>query len=148
MPGSMPCRCDTLPIVNTERTLIDLLKKLMATGAGKPPAVKIGLSPTEINIVDLLVIHRHLTLKDLSRLLELSPPTVSVAVKKMEESGLILKISNSRDKRVTILELSEKAENLFREIEKYRQAKVKKLVSNLNKEEQKLFLHLLDKAVK
>jgi len=134
--------------VNTERTLIDLLKKLMATGAGKPPAVKIGLSPTEINIVDLLVIHRHLTLKDLSRLLELSPPTVSVAVKKMEESGLILKISNSRDKRVTILELSEKAENLFREIEKYRQAKVKKLVSNLNKEEQKLFLHLLDKAVK
>jgi len=144
----MPCRCDTLPIVNTERTLIDLLKKLMATGAGKPPAVKIGLSPTQINIVDLLVIHRHLTLKDLSRLLELSPPTVSVAVKKMEESGLILKISNSRDKRVTILELSEKAENLFREIEKYRQAKVKKLVSNLNKEEQKLFLHLLDKAVK
>ncbi len=134
--------------MNTERTLIDLLKKLMATGAGKPPAVKIGLSPTQINIVDLLVIHRHLTLKDLSRLLELSPPTVSVAVKKMEESGLILKISNSRDKRVTILELSEKAENLFREIEKYRQAKVKKLVSNLNKEEQKLFLHLLDKAVK
>lgn len=144
----MPCRCDTLPIVNTERTLIELLKKLMATGAGKPPAVKIGLSPTQINIVDLLVIHRHLTLKDLSRLLELSPPTVSVAVKKMEESGLILKISNSRDKRVTILELSEKAENLYREIEKYRQAKVKKLVSNLNKEEQKLFLHLLDKAVK
>ena len=144
----MPCRCDTLPIVNTERTLIELLKKLMATGAGKPPAVKIGLSPTQINIVDLLVIHRHLTLKDLSRLLELSPPTVSVAVKKMEESGLILKISNSRDKRVTILELSEKAENLYREIEKYRQAKVKKLVSNLNKEEQKLFLHLLGKAVK
>ena len=134
--------------MNTERTLIELLKKLMATGAGKPPAVKIGLSPTQINIVDLLVIHRHLTLKDLSRLLELSPPTVSVAVKKMEESGLILKISNSRDKRVTILELSEKAENLYREIEKYRQAKVKKLVSNLNKEEQKLFLHLLDKAVK
>lgn len=134
--------------MNTERELIDLLKKLMDMGAGQPPAARTGLSPTQVNIVDLLIDHKHLTVKELSRLLELSPPTVSVAVKKMEGNGLILKSSSSRDGRVTILELSEKAENLYREIEHYRKAKVKKLMSNLNREEQRTFLLLLDKAVK
>ncbi len=134
--------------MNTERELIELLKKLMDMGAGQPPAARTGLSPTQVNIVDFLHSEEYLTVKDLSRLLELSPPTVSVAVKKMEESGLIQKSISSRDGRITILELTDKAENLYKAIERYRREKVRKLMANLNKEEQKIFLHLLGKAVK
>ncbi len=134
--------------MNNEQKLIALLKKLMDTGAGLPPAAKTGLSPTQVNILDLIHNNKELTVQKLSNLLELSPPTVSVAVKKMVESGLVDKTASPGDGRVTILELTRKAAELYKEIDRYRRAKAGKLLSNLNKEEQENFLLLLGKAVR
>ena len=131
-----------------ERLLIDLLKKLKDLGTGQPPAAKLGLSPSQVNIIDRIQDKGELSVIKLSAILDLSAPTVSVAVRKMEEKGYIVKNTDNPDGRVTNLELTEKAEKLYRNIEEYRLNKVRRLLSNLEPEEQKLFLLLLGKAVK
>ncbi len=131
-----------------ERQLIDLLKKLMDMGAGQPPAAKLGLSPTQVSILDQIQLNRELSVNKLSAALNLSPPTVSVAVKKMEENGYIRKSINNTDARVTNLTLTEKAKILHKQIEDYRLKKVKKLLTNLKDKEQEDFLLLLEKAVR
>lgn len=134
--------------MKNERQLITLLKRLMDLGARQPPTARIGLSPTQVNIIDQIQEKGELSVNKLSAILDLSPPTVSVAVRKMEEKGFIVKSTDSFDGRVTNLELTEKAKNLYRKIEEYRLNKVRKLLSNLEPEEQKVFLLLLGKAVK
>ncbi len=134
--------------MKNERQLVTLLKKLMDLGAGQPPTARLGLSPTQINIIDQIYGTGELSVQKLSKALELSPPTVSVAVKKMEQNGFIIKSTDNIDGRVTSLRLTDKAVNLHEKIEEYRLNKVRKLLSNLKPEEQKIFLLLLDKAVK
>ncbi len=131
-----------------ERQLIDLLKKLMDKGSGQPPAAKLGLSPTQVNILDQIQLYKELSVNKLSTALNLSPPTVSVAVRKMEENGYIRKSINNTDARVTNLTLTDKAIILHKQIEEYRLKKVRKLLTNLKDKEQEDFLLLLKKAVR
>lgn len=74
-----------------ERQLIDLLKKLMDMGAGQPPAAKLGLSPTQVSILDQIQLNRELSVNKLSAALNLSPPTVSVAVKRWKKTDILEK---------------------------------------------------------
>jgi len=147
MPGGLPCGCYTVQVMSNERVLINLLKKLMDSGAGQPPASQIGLSPTQINIIDLIHIEGRISVQKLSKSLHLSPPTVSVAVKKMETEGFILKDPDKNDARIINIQLTNKALLLYNEIEQYRLDKVEKLLSNLDSPEQTQFLQLLNKAL-
>ena len=100
----------------------------MDKGSGQPPAAKLGLSPTQVNILDQIQLYKELSVNKLSTALNLSPPTVSVAVRKMEENGYIRKSINNTDARVTNLTLTDKAIILHKQIEEYRLKKVRKPV--------------------
>ncbi len=147
MSGNMPCRCDTLSFMSNERTLIGLLKKLMDYGAGDPPPVRLGLSVTQINIIDELVETDGLSVRELSALLYRTPPTVSVAVKNMENSGFLQKAVDTEDGRIVKIKLTGKAWSLHKKIEDYRREKVSRLLRHLDEKEQGLLLDLLDKAL-
>ncbi len=133
--------------MSNERKLIALLKKLMSSGAGQPPPARLGLSVTQVNIIDEIAEAGELSVRELSRVLVLTPPTVSVAVRELVEGGFLQKTADSSDGRVRKIQLTGKARSLHDKIEHYRLEKVGKLLYHLNEQEQIMFLDLLSKAL-
>ena len=147
MSGSMSGGCDTLQDMSNERKLIALLKKLMSSGAGQPPPSRLGLSVTQVNIIDEIAEAGNLSIRELSLILQLTPPTVSVAVRDLADGGFLQKTADSSDGRVRKIKLTGKARSLHKKIEHYRLGKVGKLLNHLDEQEQSHFIELLSKAL-
>lgn len=133
--------------MTNELRLIHILKTLKHTNADKPPPDEIGLSPSQVNIMDEISSAGELTIKELAKQLHLTPPTISVGVRKLENINLLVRDSHKEDGRIVRLMLSEKGRSLHKRIEKYRAKKVKQIIERLKPEEQNQMLSLLEKSL-
>ena len=134
--------------MTNERRLIQILKRLKHEETEQAPPDKLGISPSQVNIIDQLFLAKELTVKELSKSLNLKPPTVSVSVKKLEHINVLKRETHEEDGRVVLLRLTKKGFNLYNQIEKYRTARVKTILNKLNLTEQNQMLALLEKALK
>ena len=147
MPGSLPTQGNKLQIMTNERRLIQILKILKHTDTEQSPPDKTGLSPSQVNIMDEISFAGELTVRELAERLHLTPPTISVGVKKLEKASLLIRESHKDDGRIVRLMLSDKGRNLHKRIEEYRIGKVEKILNRLNLHEQNQMLLLLEKAI-
>lgn len=85
---------------NTRRNMID--KKFRENGLyfGQPPILK------------YLSMNDNATQKEIADFLHISPPSVAVSVKRMEEAGLIMRVVDKNDARRNNLKLTKKGESL------------------------------------
>jgi len=134
--------------MTNERRLIQILKRLKHEETEQAPPEKLGISPSQVNIIDQLFLTKELTVKELSKSLNLKPPTISVSVKKLEHINVLKRETHEEDGRVVLLRLTKKGFNLYNQIEKYRTARVKTILNKLNLTEQNQMLALLEKALK
>jgi len=134
--------------MTNEQRLIEILKYLKREGENTSPPDKLGLSPSQVNIIDHVFLAKELTVKELSQNLKLKPPTVSVSVKKLEQISILKRKSHEEDGRVVLLMLTKKGFNTYNQIEKYRTDRVKTILNRLNSTEQNQMLTLLEKALK
>jgi len=133
--------------MTNERRLIQILKKLKHEETEQAPPEKLGISSSQVNIIDEVFLSKELTVKELSKSLKLKPPTISVSVKKLEHMNILKRKSHEEDGRVVLLMLTKKGLTLFNQIEKYRTARVMKLLNQLDNEEQSKMLFLFEKAL-
>jgi len=133
--------------MTNERRLIQILKRLKHEETEQAPPEKLGISPSQVNIIDQLFMAKELTVKELSKNLNLKPPTVSVSVKKLEQISILKRKSHEGDGRVVLLMLTKKGFNIYNQIEKYRTTRVVKILNQINKEEQSKMLYLFEKAL-
>jgi DNA-binding MarR family transcriptional regulator len=134
--------------MTNERRLIHILKKLKHEETEYAPPDKMGISPSQVNIIDQVFFAQEITMKDLSNSLNLTPPTISVSVKKLENMGILERKAQKEDGRIVLLLLTEKGIDLFNRIEEFRIARVTKLLNQLEEEQQIIMLSLLEKALK
>lgn len=127
--------------------LIQILKILKHANEDHSPPDETGLSPSQVNIIDEVSLAEELTVKGLAERLNLTPPTISVGVRKLEQKKLIRRESHKEDGRIVILTLTNKGKNLHKIIEKYRNTKVEKILNRLNPYDQNIMLSLLEKAI-
>ena len=73
-----------------------------------------------------LLINDDITQKDLAEKLSVRPATLSVAISKLENRGIVQRVPSNRDKRVNYLRLKPENDNNF--------SAVQKLLNNLEKE--------------
>jgi len=95
-----------------------------------------GLSPVQIRILVHLK-HHGPSLRRVGRLAEefdLAPPTVSDAVSTLEKKGLVRKTTSPRDRRVSILELTDDGERRAEELSGWAEA-VREAVARFPEEE-------------
>ena len=133
--------------MNNERRLIQILKLLKHTGTEQSPPDETELSPSQVNMIDEISFTGELTVRELAERLHLTPPTISVGVKKLEKINLLIRESHKKDGRIVRLMLSDKGKSLHKQIEEYRTGKVEKILNRLNPEEQNQMLSLLEKAL-
>jgi len=133
--------------MTNEQRLIKILKHLKHKDLEQAPPDKIGISPSQVNIIEEISLGGELTVKELAERLNLTPPTVSVGVKKLEKISLLKRKTDKEDGRRVLLILSKEGELVNNQIIKYRNKRVRTILSKLSPQEQNTMLLLLEKAL-
>ncbi|MEJ5306052.1 MAG: MarR family winged helix-turn-helix transcriptional regulator [Ignavibacteria bacterium] len=104
----------------------------------------VKLSPIQIQILIFIKYHKpeFCTVNYLAEEFNMSPPTISDAVKILIQKNLIKKITNSTDKRISHLYLTRKGEKVFSEAGSFVQPLLK-TVTKLNSAEKEILLSSL-----
>ncbi|GEM_PF-6486716 len=104
-----------------EKRIWEAIKKLCFFQKGKlwKIAYSKGLTALQLNILFMLssVPQKFRTVSFLSSELEVAKPTISVAVRKLEDKGYIRRKENKKDRRVVFLELTAKARKILQPAE-------------------------------
>ena len=85
--------------------------------------------------------------QELAEGLKVTPPTVSVGVRRLVKGGWLERRHDPDDKRAKPLYLTEKSETLLEQLRMHQRATFKIFLSGLESQEQETFLCLLDKAL-
>jgi len=133
--------------MTNERRLVEILKSLKHEEEEQAPPDKIGLSTSQVNIIDEIFLAKTITIKKLAENLKLTPPTISVGVKKLEKIKLIKRESHKDDGRSIIITLTKKGKNLHKQIEEYRNTRVRKILKRLAPDDQDTMLLLMEKSI-
>lgn len=132
--------------MNHNLRLMRALIGLRHFGNEIPPPEQLGISPAAVRIIDCLHERRTTTVSELSDLLRLTPPTVSVAVKKLEGAGYVQR-SPGDDGRSARLELTAKGQATRASIDQFRQDRVERLLAPLSSAEREQLLTLLERMI-
>lgn len=103
----------------------------------------LGIKPGQAVILFMLGCKGGLSQKQLAQEIGITPPSMTVALRKMEESGFILREPDDEDQRVIRIRLSEKGRQYVDEIKSILEEMEELLYEGISPEERMLFRRLL-----
>jgi DNA-binding MarR family transcriptional regulator len=86
-------------------------------------------------------------IQDIAEGMRVSSPTVSVAVKKLEDQGWLDRHPDPEDKRASIITLSEKSIETLKIVKEHQRHAMEAFLEGITLEEQQQLIELLDRAV-
>ncbi len=126
---------------------VKLLRRLRAAGPGQPPFEEVGISSAQLALLEWVATAPGCTLQDIADGLALTPPTVSVGMRKLEETGLLERQPHPADGRAWQFTLTAAGSELWARVQRYRRQKAERLLAGLTSEEQQTLLTLLERAI-
>ncbi len=123
-----------------------LLQRLSALRLMRPPT-DFELSPPLVAALYWISRHPGCGVRELAEGLRVTPPTVSVAVRRLVKEGWLERRRDPDDRRAKPLHITEKSETLLEKLRMHQRAAMKEFLSGLMSEEQETLLMLFDKAV-
>jgi DNA-binding MarR family transcriptional regulator len=130
-----------------ERRLLELMERMWAFSADQLPAEESDLTMSQLRVIDFIGKHIGCHLQDVADGLQLTPPTVSVAIRKLEDGGWIERRPDPDDGRAACVFLTKRSETAIRKAVTH-QEKLRQLFFNaLLEEEQNTLLDLLEKGI-
>ncbi|OQB01347.1 MAG: Multidrug resistance operon repressor [Chloroflexi bacterium ADurb.Bin222] len=126
---------------------VKLLRRLRAVGPGQPPFEEVGISSAQLALLEWVATAPGCTLQDIADGLALTPPTVSVGMRKLEETGLLARQPHPADGRAWQFTLTVAGSALWGQVQHYRREKAQRLLAGLTPEEQQILLALLERAL-
>ncbi len=110
-----------------------------------------GISNTVNSILFHLERNESLTQIELVERAHVKPPTVSVALQKMEEEELIERFTSLEDQRYVMVKITDKGRNLCNEMKEYIHAMDLSLTENISEEEliitRRVLIQIIDKML-
>ncbi len=137
----------------TEKTTLageqffNLMNRLRKLGMGNSASGTALASPSQMALLDWIAVSNGCGVQDIAEGLGLTPPTVSVGVRRLEDVGLLKRKPNPQDKRAVQFFLTAKGQTLQRHSQNFRRHKLELILSGLTPEEQDTLLTLLGKAL-
>jgi len=114
----------------------------------------VNLQQVEITLpqMDLMMYIMHTggegcRIQDIAEGMGLSAPTVSVAVKKLEDQGWLIKKPDPGDRRASIVTLSGKSIKIIKTVKDHQRMATELLLGGISIEEQQQLIELLDRVV-
>ena len=132
-----------------EDRLLNLLNRLRLLGPGQPPFQdeELPVTPSQLVLLDWVAASPGCGVQEMATGLELTPPTVSVGVRRLEETGLLERQPDPQDGRSVQLFLTPQGETLHRRAQDFRRGKMRRLLSGLTPQEQETLLDLWERAL-
>jgi DNA-binding MarR family transcriptional regulator len=125
-----------------------LLRRLRRVGPEQePPFETVGITSAQLALLEWVASHPACSLQELAAGLELTPPTVSVGVRRLEDVGLVERRPDPEDGRAWQLDLTAAGAALWERVRRYRREKTRRLLAGLAPEEQQTLLALLERAL-
>ncbi len=103
----------------------------------------LGLKPGQAGILFMLNCYGKLSQKELAQKMGITPPSMTVALRKMEEKGLIVKEADTEDQRIIRIQISEEGKACIEEIKQVMNDMEQLLYGDMQQEERLLFRRML-----
>lgn len=131
----------------SQEHMLAVLKRLEQLGIGRMAMKDMQLSLSQLSL--LLSVHHSpgIRVNELAHLLQLSPPTVSVGLRKLEDEGWLRREADPEDKRAFRLHLTLKARQFAKRAQQFQRKQIGVFLSGLEPEEQTQLVALLNKAI-
>lgn len=130
-----------------EERFLNLLSRLQTLGPGQPPFEEVQITPAQLILLDWVAGSPGCGVQVMAAGLGLTPPTISVGVRRLEKIGLLERRPNPQDRRSIQLFLTPQGETLHQQAQEYRQDKARRLLSGLTVQEQETLLSLWEQAL-
>lgn len=128
--------------------LMQLLRRLRQIGPERqPPFETVGITSAQLALLEWLIAQPGSNLQEIADGLRVTPPTVSVGVRRLEEVGLLERRPDPTDGRAWQFDLTETGTALWKRVQLYRQEKAQRLLAGLTPEEQTTLLMLLERTL-
>ncbi len=132
--------------ISPETRIEALLRRLTALRLMRPPK-NCELSPPMVGILYWVFQSPGSGVQELAEGLQVTPPTISVAVRRLTREGWLERRHNPKDRRAKPLYLTAKSETLLSELRIYHNQVLKAFLSGLTLDEQEHFLQLFERAL-
>ena len=131
-----------------EERFFELMRRVRQLSMDSYPVKGSAVSPAQMVLLDWIASSDGSGVQDIAEGLKLTPPTVSVGVRRLEDAGLLKRKSNPQDKRAVQFFLTSKGQSLQRQSQNFRRQKFKLILSGLTQQEQETMIGLLEKALR
>lgn len=130
-----------------EERLLKVFDRLRRLAFGQHFIENSGLSMPQFTLLDWIAASPGCGVQEIAAQLKLTPPTVSVAVRRLQEAGLLKRQAHPQDGRAIQLFLTARGEKLRQQVRAFRKEKMQWMLSALTPEECATLLQLLEKAI-
>jgi len=130
-----------------EERFFELMKRVRKLGLDTQSLGDSPVSPAQMALLDWIAASPGCGVQDIADGMRLTPPTVSVGVRKMEESNLVERKPNTQDGRSVQFFLTRRGQALQRQIQDSHRNKFRRLLAGLTSQEQETLLGLLERAL-
>ncbi|NLF02874.1 MAG: MarR family transcriptional regulator [Anaerolineales bacterium] len=133
--------------VSPDEQFLRLLDRLRELELDKNPLQDSGISMPQLAILDHVTNSPGCSLQELASGLRLTPPTVSVAARRLEEAGILARETDPGDGRAIRIALTAQGQALQRQAHAFRRKKAYRLLATLTVDDAATLLSLLDRAL-
>lgn len=131
-----------------QERFLQLFIRLARLGWGSFLVHDTPLTPSQIILLDWIAQWPGCGIREIAQGLGLTPPSISVAVRRLERSGWVERRSNPRDGRAIRILLSRAGCQVRERVQIFRQQKARQLLSGLASTERIVLLDLLERALR
>ncbi len=131
-----------------ENRLAQLMFRLLKLRLGEMPRLDVDLTFSQMELMGYVMHSPNCHVQDIADGLELTPPTVSVAVRRLEEEGWLERQPDPQDGRAFIISLTSESIEMLQRANSARDKGIRKFLIGLAPNEQEQLINLLEKAIK
>ena len=113
-----------------------------------PPILRAGLGDSDFRVLHVLHDLGPTPVNVIGPKVNLNPGSISVAVDRLYKKGLVSRVESESDRRVRIVSLTEKGNELFVPVFRQQMDLVKRVFQDVSVEEQRQFEHVLKRIGK
>jgi DNA-binding MarR family transcriptional regulator len=127
--------------------LVGIMKRLRKLHLMEPPRVNPELTLSQVELIGYIHNSDGCRIQEIAEGMGLSAPTVSVAVKRLEDDGWLERTPDPTDGRAACITLTKKSRDIFQKVIQAQMMALQKFLEGLNHKEQGQLIGLLDQAV-
>jgi len=133
-------------ITNNKR-MEQVLVRLRSYWETEDPRRVGGLTASQLSLLLSLSENPGCRVQDTAERLDLTAPTISIGVRRLEKMGLVERAADPNDQRAVCLHLSPQGRKIASKARSLRAAKLETMLSTLAADEQETLLEMLERAI-